>query len=299
MRERIGVLAAIASSALGGMAAAATRYVIGAVDPATLAAFRFGGGFVLLLPLALVAGSRWPRAKDFLGTALLGLMFFALFFIVYNVALAYTSVARGTLALSTLPLMTMLVAAWLRAERMTTRKTVGVLLAMIGVALALMTGLAQAPADAWRGDLIMIAATLIMAFYNVWSRPFVARSSPLGFVTACMGFGGGCLVAFAAATDGFVVASGFGIPQWIAVIYLAAGGGAAAFYLWTFALERTTPTRVANTMTINPLAASIVASIVLNETIGLNVIIGLAAVGAGIWIASSETRPAEPPPTGT
>jgi drug/metabolite transporter (DMT)-like permease len=296
MHERIGVLAAIASSALGGMAAAATRYVIGAVDPATLAAFRFGGGFLFLLPLALVARSRWPRGRDWIGTALLGLMFFALFFIVYNIALAYTSVARGTLALSTLPLLTMVVAALLGAERLTARKTFGVLLAMAGVALALVTGLAAAPASAWRGDLIMIAAALVMAFYNVWSRPFIARSSPLGFVTACMGCGGACLTAFAGLTDGFAVARGFALPQWIAVAYLALGGGAAAFYLWVFALERTTPTRVANTMTVNPLAASIVAAIVLSEPIGLNLIVGLMAVGTGIWIASSEGRPGKARP---
>src|SRR6516165_9945726 len=87
LHERIGVLAAVLSSALGGMAAAATRFVIGAVDPVTLAAFRFGGGFVLLFPLALIARSRWPRGGDWIGTALLGLMFFAFFFIVYNLAL--------------------------------------------------------------------------------------------------------------------------------------------------------------------------------------------------------------------
>jgi drug/metabolite transporter (DMT)-like permease len=296
--ERIGVLAAILSSALGGIAAAATRFVIGAVDPATLAAFRFGGGFVLLLPLALLARHRgaparshWPHGRDWIGTALLGLMFFAVFFIVYNLALADTSAARGALALSTLPLVTMIVAALLGAERMTVRKTVGVLVAMSGVALALLTGLAAAPASAWRGDLIMLAATLIMALYSVWSRPFMARSSPLGFVTASMGFGGGCLVAFAAATDGFAAARGFGPGQWAAVTYLAVGGGAAAFYLWNFALERTTPTRVTNTMTVNPLAASIVAAIVLGEPIGLNLIVGLMAVGVGIWIASSEGRP--------
>jgi drug/metabolite transporter (DMT)-like permease len=292
MQDRIGVVAAIVSSALGGMAAAATRYVIGAVDPVTLAAFRFGGGFVFLLPLALLAGVRWPRGRDWIGTALLGLMFFALFFIVYNVALAHTSVARGTLALSTLPFMTMLVAAALGAERMTARKTTGVLLAMGGVALALITGLANAPEGAWRGDLIMMAATLIMAFYSVWSRPFVARSSSLGFVTAAMGFGGGCLTAYAAASHGFGVTAGFATAQWIAVAYLAVGGGAGAFYLWSFALARTTPTRVANTLTINPLIASIGAALVLDEPIGLNVIVGLIAVGAGIWIASSDGRPA-------
>ena len=71
-------------------------------------------------------------------------------------------------------------------------------------------------------------------------------------------------------------------------LYLAIGGGAAAFYLWVFALQRTTPTRVANTMTVNLLAAGIVALFVLGEPFGLNLAIGLVAVAAGIFIASTE-----------
>jgi drug/metabolite transporter (DMT)-like permease len=291
MNERIGVLAAVVSSALGGMAAAATRFVVGAIDPVAIAGFRFGGGFLLLLPLALILRSRWPQGRDWIGVALLGLMFFGFFFILYNIALAHTTVARGTLALSTLPLMTMLAAALLRAEPLTARKTLGVLLAMGGVALALLGGLADAPAGVWRGDLLMLGATLCMALYNVWSRPLIGRSSALGFVTACMGFGGAALVAWAGAANGFAVARGFGAPQWFAVAYLGIFGGAAEFYLWVFALERTTPTRVANTMTVNPLAASIVAAIILNEPIGLNLIVGLAAVFAGIFIASTESSP--------
>jgi len=134
----------------------------------------------------------------------------------------------------------------------------------------------------------MLAATLIMALYSVWSRPFMARSSPLGFVTASMAFGGGCLAVFAGASGGFAVTRAFAPAQWAAVTYLALGGGAAAFYLWNFALERTTPTRVANTMTINPLAASLAAAVIVGEPIGLNLVVGLVAVGVGVWLASSE-----------
>lgn len=112
-----GLAAAILSSALGGSAAAITRYVIGASDPITLAAFRFGIGFLLILPLALVMHARWPRGYDSVAVALLGLLFFCLFFVVYNVALSYTSAARGSLALSTLPLTTMIVAALFRKDR--------------------------------------------------------------------------------------------------------------------------------------------------------------------------------------
>src|SRR5882672_3323054 len=116
MSERLGVLAAILSSTLGGMAAAVTRFVIGGIDPVTTAAFRFGIGFVVLLPLALLLRSQWPKGRDLIFVALLGLMFFAGFFVIYNTALGYTTAARGALALSTLPLLTMLAAAMLRAE---------------------------------------------------------------------------------------------------------------------------------------------------------------------------------------
>jgi len=289
--ERAGVIAAIVSSALGGTAAAITRYVIGATDPVTLAAFRFGIGFVLILPIALALRSRWPQGRDWIGVALLGVFFFSLFFVIYNVAMSFTTAARGALALCTLPLVTMVVAALLGREALTARKTLGVIIAVGGVAIALATGLAGAPAGAWRGDLAMAGGTLCMAFYNVWSRPFMARSSLLGFLAAGMGFGGGCSAALAWSNGGFrAVMHAFGPGQWIAVIVLGVFGGAAAFYLWVFALQRTTPTRVANTMTVNPVAASLLAAVLVGEPIGPNLLAGLVAIAAGIWIASTEAR---------
>jgi drug/metabolite transporter (DMT)-like permease len=162
-----------------------------------------------------------------------------------------------------------------------------VVIAMAGAAVALVSGLADAPAGAWGGDLIMIAATLVMALYNVWSRPFIVRSSPLAYVTAGMGFGAACLVVVAAWSDGYASVAGFHGPQWVAVVYLGVFGGAAAFFLWVFALERTTPTRTAITMTINPVFASAVGALTLGEPIGINLVVGLLAVFAGIWIATS------------
>ena len=82
--------------------------------------------------------------------------------------------------------------------------------------------------------------------------------------------------------------------EWVAGIYLGAAGGAIAFILWVLALARTTPTRVANTMTVNPIAASLVATKLVDEPITPNLIIGLVAVFAGIWIATT-TRVHEKP----
>src|SRR3954464_15389774 len=136
-----GVLAAILSTALGGTAIVATRFLAGAADPITIGVLRFGGGAVLLLPLALIKGEQWPSRRDWSAGIGLGLLFFLLFPVLFNAALIYTTAARGALALSTTPLITMLAAALLRIEPLTVRRSVGLALAMGGVVIALAASL--------------------------------------------------------------------------------------------------------------------------------------------------------------
>jgi drug/metabolite transporter (DMT)-like permease len=288
--EWLGVTLALISSCLGGTAAAVTRYLVGNADPITLAILRWGIGFLCLLPVALLLRVRWPPRADWLAVAALGLCFFGLFFVLYNIAVSFTTAARASLALSTLPLQTMMVGALLGIEPLTKRKSLGVGIAVFGVAAALVFGLSAAPPGAWRGELIMVAAVLCMSFYNVWSRPFIQRSSALGFLTVGMGAGAAGLVLVGVLTGRIEVLGSFGAPQWIAGIYLGVGGGALAFILWVLALERATPTRVANTMTVNPIAAGLLATQLVGESITANLVVGLIAVFAGIWIATTEAR---------
>ncbi|MGY2936456.1 drug/metabolite transporter (DMT)-like permease [Bradyrhizobium sp. GM6.1] len=292
MGEWAGVAMALASSSLGGTAAAITRYLVGGADPILLAILRWGIGFLCLLPCALLLGVRWPQRSDWPAVALLGICFFGVFFILYNIAVSYTTAARASLALATLPLHTMVVGAILGVERLTARKITGVGIAVLGVAAALAAGLAQSPPEAWRGELIMTGAVFCMAFYNVLSRPLMQRSSPLGFLTVGMGAGAAVLVLAGIVKGSFAALGQFTTAQWIAGIYLGIGGGALAFILWVMALARATPTRVANTMTVNPIAATLLAALLIGEPITPNLLIGLVAVFAGIWIATGETKPA-------
>src|SRR5882724_2882562 len=270
MGERAGVALAVISVCLGGTAAAVTRYLVGNADPITLAILRWGIGFLCVLPTALFLRVRWPQRSDWLAIAVLGLCFFGLFFVFYNMAVSYTTAARASLALSTLPLQTMIVGALLGIERLTARKSAGVCVAVLGVLAALGSGLSAAPPEAWRGELIMMGAVLCMAFYNVWSRPFIERSSALGFLAVGMGAGAAALILVGLLTGSVAALSNFAAPQWIAGVYLGVGGGALAFILWVMALERATPTRVANTMTVNPVAAGLLATQLVGETITPN-----------------------------
>jgi drug/metabolite transporter (DMT)-like permease len=288
--EIVGVMIAIVSSALGGTAAAVTRYLVGNADPLTLAILRWGIGILVVLPAALLLRTRFPQRRDWLPVALLGIAFFALFFLLYNLAVSLTTATRASLALSTLPLQTMLVGAVLRVEPLSFRKSLGVGIAVLGVVAALAANLADAPPGAWRGELIMAGAVLCMSFYNVLSRPFIQRSSALGFLAVGMGCGAIVLVIAGLATGRIAILAEFGAPQWSAGVYLGVAGGALAFILWVMALQRASPTRVANTMTVNPVAAGLLATQLVGEAITLNLVLGLVAVGAGIFIATTERK---------
>src|SRR5262249_54176887 len=145
LSELFGVFIAIVSSALRGPAAAITRYLVGSADPITLAILRWGIGILCVLPAALFLRVRWPERGDWLPVAALGLCFFGFFFVLYNIAVSYTTAARASLALSTLPLQTMVVGALLGIEPLTGRKSLGVCIAILGVVAALASALSASP----------------------------------------------------------------------------------------------------------------------------------------------------------
>jgi drug/metabolite transporter (DMT)-like permease len=281
-----GVLAAVLSSALGGTAIGATRYLVSTLDPVTIGSIRFGGGFLVLLPIALWRGEKWPQRDDWPGAVALGLLLFGLFPVLFNAALIYTTAARGALAMSTLPLVTMVAGALLRIEPPTGRKLLGVVIAMAGVTVALGAGLSAAPPDAWRGDLLMMAAVLCMALYNVWSRPFIMRSGPIPFAAVGMGVGALCLSAISVLNGGLAQLATLTTLQWIASLYLAVVCGALIFFLWAYALGRAPPTLVALSIAVNPVTASLFGIVLLGESVGATLIIGLGAVLLGIVVAS-------------
>ena len=76
----------------------------------------------------------------------------------------------------------------------------------------------------------------------------------------------------------------------LAVLYLGAIGAALTFYLWSYALEPTTPAQVAITVALNPVVAMVLAVPLLGESLSPRLIVGLAAVLGGIALAARQGR---------
>lgn len=73
---------------------------------------------------------------------------------------------------------------------------------------------------------------------------------------------------------------------WLAVLFLGTLGGAVGFGLWSYALRRSTPSRVAVFLALNPISAIALGVFLLGEPITMRLILALVAVLAGINLAT-------------
>ena len=285
------MLVAILACVLGGAAIVATRVAVAEAHPLAVAVLRYAGaGAVMFLIMLMVGrGRRVPTAQLWPILALGGLQF-GLFGWLFTASIQYVPAARAALVLATMPIWTLAMATVLGRERLTVSKALGSILAFGGVVVALGDRELSAGADVWKGDLLMFAAAFVSSIYNVLTGLYT-RHLPAVTMSAIQ-LPAGALALFVAllitGDVGQLVA--FDARGWIAVALVATIGGAASFYTWIWALERISPSRVAVTVTLNPVAAALLGALVLNEPVTTRLLLGLIGVVAGIALANWPVR---------
>ncbi len=282
----LAVAAAAATGIFVGSTIVATRFVIGQTTPGALAFLRYTIGFCCLLPPALFAG--WPRfaRRDLLPLALLGITQFGILIFLLNFALQFIPSARSALIFATMPLLTMLLAAALGHERLTWPKTLGVLLTIGGVALALGEKVAggDGTAPRWIGAAAVFVSAGAGAICSVLYRPYLRRYPTLGVsafaMVAAVGF-----LALLAGREGFFAAWPTFTPGgWLAILFIGVSSG-IGYYLWLWALAHSAATNVTVFLALNPITAAALGVLLLGEQLTLLFVIGLCCVALGLWLA--------------
>jgi drug/metabolite transporter (DMT)-like permease len=283
----LGPLAAAGASILGGTAVIATRLAVKQIDPLLLAYLRYLIGCSFLLPFVLRAERPRIRREDLLPITLLGVIFFGAFPWSFSAALRYTTASHGALVLSTLPLLTLFLSGFMGTEVFTQKKLIGVTLAFLGVAFVLADKMAVAGSQGASvfGDLLMLGAAGCGAVYNVFSQPYL-RKYPRLSVTVVSMLAGTAALLVPTVTTGSLTSLHLVTPEtWLLILFLGIFGVALSCVLLVWALELTTPTRVAVFITLNPLVAISLGIALLGEPMTGQVVLGFGCVFAGIGLA--------------
>ncbi len=280
------IIAAAVTGIFVGSTIVATRFVIDQTSPASLALWRYLIGCCCLAPpLFWTARVRFHR-RDLLPIALLGITQFGIVVALLNYALQFIPSARAALIFATLPLMTMVLAAALGQESVTRAKTLGVILTIVGVGFALGEKAVQSGGlyGGWKGEWAVFASALSGAICSVAYRPYL-RKYPVLPVSAYAMFASVLFLAGLAAGEGFFQAMPhFTAGGWVAVAFIGISSG-VGYYLWLWALNHTTPTKVTVFLALSPVTATLLGTFFLNETISILFLFALLCVALGLWLA--------------
>ena len=279
---------------LVGSTVVASKIAAGALPPFTATALRFALALPCFLALLRVSGTRLPRpgARDGAILVLQGLAGTAGYTALLMAGLRTTSAANAGVILGTLPVVAAVVAVLVLGERPRPALLVTIALAAIGL-WVLNRQPAGGAAGSMMGNALIGAAVLCEALFILLNKRLRIDVPPLALSTLMSAIGLAAALPFALAEAAWtapVAASAL-----LAVGYYALLPTVCGFLLWYAGTARIGGTEAALFTALAPVAALLLAALLLGEPVGLSQLAGiafvLAAVGALGWSAS-RARPA-------
>jgi len=231
---------------------------------------------------------------DLLRTAAVGVFHVGLYQLFFGLGLKYTTASNSVLIINTAPVFTALLVWLTRAEPITWRQVLGMLLAAAGVVLLVQTAAAgQLSSDHLKGDLLTLLAAWSYAVTPVLVLPLYRRYGTLVVMTVSMLFGTGVLLV-AGLPELLRQSWAISATAWGQLAYAALGAGSLGYVFWYEGIRRIGPTRVAAySYLIAPLGV-LLAIQILREPFGLQHVVGGAVTILGVALARSPAARKEP-----
>jgi len=284
-RERSKVLLALVSLYLfWGSTYYAIRVAIDAFPPLVMAGARHLAAGLVLLPLLLLRGSRFPDPQEWGAGFLVG----TLLLLGGNggVSLAEQWVGTGlsSLVVATVPLWMLLFAGFL-GHRATRREWLGIGLGLAGVGLLSLEGdFAASPL----GFLLLVGASVSWAFGSIWSSRLPMAPGLMGAATQMLG--GGLVMLGVGFSAGERWPSHYPPASVAGWLYLVVFGSLFGFTAFLYLLNRVRPALTSSYAYVNPVIAMVLGMTLLGERLSPLGVAATAVILGGVALTLSPRR---------
>jgi drug/metabolite transporter (DMT)-like permease len=242
------------------------------------------GAFILPIYLWRERGKPWAWTNRELGELLLlgfyGVIANQLFFVL---GLAWTSVAHAAVIMTLMPILVLLLAAFLGQERITARKVVGMTIAAAGVGVLQLERKSGSGATLL-GDFCTFLCGISLAVFTVRSKQLMKRFGSL--MINSVAYIGGSL-AIAPLTIWLSLRYGVGrasAAAWWSVAYMAVFSSVLAYFIYNYALTYMPASRASAVSYLQPLGATLLAVLLLGEPVTTALAIGGILVLTGVFV---------------
>jgi drug/metabolite transporter (DMT)-like permease len=209
---------------------------------------------------------------------------------VFAKAIQLTSAAEASLLISTAPIWVFLLSLLLHIEQFDRGRMFGVLVGFLGVVLVIFGsgGSATVPETHLTGDLIMVAAAILWGSYAVFSRPLLAKYSPMKIVAYIHIIGSVIIIPIGFKQMLAVPLLTMGLVPWLCVLQYSLLAGVYAFIVWYRGVQCVGASQTMLYQYFVPLVAVVAAYLILKEQPTLLQVAGIAITLAGVHLARKQ-----------
>jgi len=263
------------------------------VTPASVVALLAVRMLLAAAVMAIVVAARRKRvtAAELRVGVILGVLLAAVFAF-ETFGIAHTSATNAGLIISLTMVFTPILESVMSKRRLPGAFFVAALIAVVGVALLAGNGALRAPS---LGDLLILVAAIVRAVH-VTSMQKLSTGRPMDSLHLTTVQLATCAVLFCATSMFY----GDSVPLYVAQLDLAGGAlflylvlvcTVFAFFVQTWAVRRTSPSRVSLLLGTEPIWAAIVGITLAHDAIGAAGYVGIALILAGTaWGRSVEQK---------
>lgn len=285
----------IGAETMWGLMAPIGKFVLSSavITPLLMTDFRMIGAACLFWIASLFVKPEHVHHKD-----MLSLFFAALFGIVFNqgsyiFGLGMTSPINASIVTTSLPILTMVIAAIYLREPITGKKLLGVFMGAVGALLLILSGhpLSGGQAGSIWGDLLCLFAQFSFSLYLVFFKGLIGKYSPITLMKWMFTYASICLIPFSYSE----------IVQldWSLLDYKLIGGLVMVVFCATFisyllipiGQKSLRPTVTSMYNYLQPIVASIIAVIWGMDSFNVLKIIAVVLVFTGVFfVTQSKSR---------
>jgi drug/metabolite transporter (DMT)-like permease len=226
--------------------------------------------------------------RDWWWLALLGFLGVALNQYLYLYGLRFSTAANGALLYAATPIFVLVFARLIAGERITQRRTIGITLAFVGIAIVIFERGVDFSSGYLFGNALILIAVIAWTLFTVLGKSMLVKYGTLRTTAAMMLTGALIFLPVGVPSAIRFPFSQLTALHWAGIFYLAVGTSILGYLLWYHALSRIEASKVAVFTNAQPVFATILSVLFLDYSITSVFVIGSILTILAISITQSS-----------
>lgn len=250
---------------------------------------RLLGGVILFWIFGRLFVRERVERRDLLMLALCGLIGFTLNIGFFYAGLNLTTPVDASIIHLTNPIMVLILASILIREKITLRKSGGILLGMTGALILILWGRhLQFGGQTAMGNILVLVNMMCYSLYLVLLKPLLAKYHTVTIMKWVSLFGFLFVIPLSARSMLTISFAHFDWYGWAAIAYIIILGTFLVYLMINFSLNILTPTAVSYYTYLQPILAAVSSVSIGMERITLPKVLAAMLIFTGVWLVTGN-----------